>query len=1199
MPDPSNFPVFYDPKHQRWSRFKRIILILVAILGVIFCVLLASVVSVPNLPGMSLLAVNTQSALARIATPRPNATPFPTTTLSANREKNYQEALTKLKTYIATPRKASTPTLYPARKKGEVRGTPTPRKPVQPIITWTPTPLATRITQLNPGTVQPVTQPTSTFQPPTPGPQPHTEVIGFYVNWDDNSLTSLKENLNRMDKVIPEWLHLINADGNLVDDNPDQEAQVLSLVREQRPELAVVPLVNNFNPQTQNWESAALASLLDDPTARARAIQNLLDFVQNNHLAGISIDFEELPADHQPALETFMNELYTRFHPLDLEVSQSIPIQDTNYNCRNLANSSDYLILMAYDEHTSDSLPGPAASQAWFSSALRSRLAEAPANKYVVSVGSYGYDWAGSEASAENLTYQEVIQKARKYNSAVSLDPTSLNLTFSYSDAGIQHQVWYLDAVTLFNQLVEAQRYGLRGFGLWRLGSEDPGVWQDFEQRNQLDQAAAAGLERMGYGYGIDYEGSGEILKVEATPSTGERRVGYDAQSGLITGEQIITYPSSYIVSRWGGQDKKKIALTFDDGPDPVYTSQILDILKQYQAPATFFIVGVNGDLHSDVLQRIVAEGHEIGSHTFTHPDVSAITPEQFQLELNATERLFESRLGLHTVLFRPPYGEDVEPDTPDQVKPLLLTSELGYYTIGMKIDPKDWSNPGTDQIITATLSQAAAGLGNVVLMHDSGGDRSQTVAALPKIIEGLRAQGFELVPVSALIGLTHDQVMPPLPKSNLALAVANLNALAFQLIGNIHWVISTLFLLGIVLGIARMVLIGILAVFEWQGSRRKSYPPGYLPLVSVIVPAYNEEKVICNTVRSLLRSTYPNLDIVVVDDGSSDGTYSRVVQEFRGNPQVRVFTKPNGGKAQALNFGLQQTQAEVIVAQDADTIILPEAVANLVRHLADPQVGAAAGNAKVGNRINILTKWQALEYITSQNLDRRAFAVLNCITVVPGAIGAWRRALLLEAGGFDNDTLAEDADLTMKILRMGYRIDYEEQAIALTEAPDTIAGFVKQRFRWMYGTLQAAWKHRGVIFRPRYGALGMFAIPNIFIFQILFPLISPVMDLLLIGSVVGFGWQRYQHPADFSIDPLRRVLLYYLLFLLVDFLSAFVAFLLERKEDWRLLAWLFFQRFLYRQLMYYVAIKAALTAIRGRIAGWGKLERKATVTPT
>jgi cellulose synthase/poly-beta-1,6-N-acetylglucosamine synthase-like glycosyltransferase len=258
--------------------------------------------------------------------------------------------------------------------------------------------------------------------------------------------------------------------------------------------------------------------------------------------------------------------------------------------------------------------------------------------------------------------------------------------------------------------------------------------------------------------------------------------------------------------------------------------------------------------------------------------------------------------------------------------------------------------------------------------------------------------------------------------------------------------------------------------------------------------------------------------------------------------------------------------------------------------------VAAVAGNAKVGNRINLLTNWQALEYIASQNLDRRAFALLNCIAVVPGAVGAWRRELLVRTGGFAEETLAEDADLTLALLRLGYKIDYEEEAVAFTEAPDTVRGFVKQRFRWMYGTLQAAWKHIDTLFRPRYGALGMFALPNVLLFQILFPLISPVMDLLMVWSLVAAAWARYQHPLDYTTDTLQRVLFYYALFFTLDLLATFVAFLLERKEDWRLLIWLVFQRFLYRQLMYYVAIKSTLTAIRGTIVGWGKLERKATV---
>jgi cellulose synthase/poly-beta-1,6-N-acetylglucosamine synthase-like glycosyltransferase len=281
-------------------------------------------------------------------------------------------------------------------------------------------------------------------------------------------------------------------------------------------------------------------------------------------------------------------------------------------------------------------------------------------------------------------------------------------------------------------------------------------------------------------------------------------------------------------------------------------------------------------------------------------------------------------------------------------------------------------------------------------------------------------------------------------------------------------------------------------------------------------------------------------------------------------------------------------------MAMDADTIILKEAAEMLARHFADPRVAAVAGNAKVGNRINLLTNWQALEYITGQNLDRRAFALLNCITVVPGAIGAWRRALVLEMGGFTSQTLAEDADLTLTLLRNGYKIEYEENAIALTEAPDTVQGFLKQRFRWMFGTLQAAWKHLNVLMKPKYGTLGIVAIPNILIFQIFFPLISPLMDLAAVGAIGQIIWERYQHPAP---DELTRLLIFYVLFLAFDFLTALSAFMLEKNEDWSLITWLFLQRFFYRQLMYYVAVKSVITAIRGSIVGWGKIERKATVT--
>src|SRR5438128_1591736 len=471
---------------------------------------------------------------------------------------------------------------------------------------------------------------------------------------------------------------------------------------------------------------------------------------------------------------------------------------------------------------------------------------------------------------------------------------------------------------------------------------------------------------------------------------------------------------------------------------------------------------------------------------------------------------------------------------------------------------------------------------------------RTRTLPPSVSINSALRARGYELVAVSNQQGLTREEVMPPIPKGERI--SASVNDAGFLLI---NWLISAvhyLFLGGIGLGLMRLIFIGALALSEWWMSRHVEYPADYLPTVSVIVPAYNEEKVIGRTIHSLLLAHYLNLDIIIVDDGSSDATYQRVVEAYGQEPRVRIFTKANGGKARALNFGINQTQAEIVIALDADTIFRVDAISKLVRHFSDPRVGAVAGNAKVGNRINLLTNWQALEYITSQNLDRRAFNLLNCITVVPGAVGAWRRELVDRAGGFTHLTLAEDADLTMAIRKLGYSIAYEDEAVGLTEAPDTLRGFMRQRYRWMYGTLQAAWKHADALFRPRYGSLGFVALPNIFIFQVFFPLISPVMDLLMLGTLIAAAINKLQHPNEFSADSLWRALFYYALFVAIEFTSALIAFLLERKENKRLLVWLFWQRFFYRQLMYYVAIKATLASLKGIAVGWNKVERKATV---
>jgi cellulose synthase/poly-beta-1,6-N-acetylglucosamine synthase-like glycosyltransferase len=303
-----------------------------------------------------------------------------------------------------------------------------------------------------------------------------------------------------------------------------------------------------------------------------------------------------------------------------------------------------------------------------------------------------------------------------------------------------------------------------------------------------------------------------------------------------------------------------------------------------------------------------------------------------------------------------------------------------------------------------------------------------------------------------------------------------------------------------------------------------------------------------------------------------------------------------NGGKAAALNRGLAEARGNLVVALDADTYFPSDSIGKLVRWFEDPEVGAVAGNAKVGNRVNVITRWQALEYITSQSLERRMLASLGCITVVPGAIGAWRRDVLQRLGGFPSDTLAEDQDLTISLLKAGYHVLYDSTALAWTEAPDTVSGLVKQRFRWAFGTLQCLWKHRHAALKPRYGSLGMIAMPQTWVFQFWLSLLSPFVDLVLVWRLALSAFGFIEHRNQFDGQTLEKVLLYYLLFVVVDLCSAALAIAMERNEDAKLLPWLVLQRFGYRQLMYYIVIKAGFAALFGPLVGWNKLERKSTV---
>ena len=763
--------------------------------------------------------------------------------------------------------------------------------------------------------------------------------------------------------------------------------------------------------------------------------------------------------------------------------------------------------------------------------------------------------------------------------------------------------------MTALNEMRAAQLLGIKTFALWRLGAEDRSLWRVWDVPGET--AAPEKLKDVPPGQDVDMEGDGEILRIEARPTDGARAITIDSASGQITDESFESLPEPYRVGRYGSS-KNRLAITFDDGPDPEWTPKILDVLKEKQAPATFFLIGIQADKFSDLTQRIYREGHEIGNHTFTHPDISNISHRFMQLELNLTERLFASRLGMRTILFRPPYSIDQEPDTEDQVRPLEITQDMGYTTVGNKIDPSDWrENPhrSAEQIsadVLAHLPPCAPNdqrCGNIILLHDGGGDRQETVRALPMIIDGIRARGYQIVPVYQLLGKTRADVMPPLPANERW--AARLNFVGFWLFDFSIKAITWIFLIGDVLMTGRLLIIGAFAIYDRLRARQYGRDAdSYKPDVAVLIPAYNEEKVIERTVRAALASDYPNLRVIVIDDGSKDKTLEVAQAAFAREEmtgQVLILTKPNSGKADALNFGLEHLRdEEIFVGIDADTMIARDAISRLVPHFLDPQVGAVAGNAKVGNRVNLWTRWQALEYITSQNFERRALNTLGAVSVVPGAIGAWRTSAVREAGAYHTDTVAEDADLTMALLERGYRVEYEDRALAYTEAPVNANGLMRQRFRWSFGILQSVWKHRSAFGRK--GVLGWIALPNIFIFQIVLPLVSPFIDLMFSVGTVWYFIQKFYHPESTDPASFQRLVLFFAAFLVIDFLASAIAFALERREaegreDVWLLSQVWLQRFAYRQLFSVVLLKTLKRAIEGQRFAWDKLERTAKMS--
>jgi cellulose synthase/poly-beta-1,6-N-acetylglucosamine synthase-like glycosyltransferase/peptidoglycan/xylan/chitin deacetylase (PgdA/CDA1 family)/spore germination protein YaaH len=1008
--------------------------------------------------------------------------------------------------------------------------------------------------------------------------------IGFYVPGNEGSLASLRRNGGALDWVVPAWVSVAGPQHRMTVAQDGAFDRTLAAMR--RPPK-VLPMVQNFGDS--DWDGTGAAALLANRVARRNLVRSLADLVKQRRAAGLVMDFEALPATAMRPYLAFLRQLRSAM-PAGTTLAVTAPAEDERWPLAALARVADKVIFMAYDQHWEGGTPGPIAPQGWFVQQVAAAKRAVPADRLVVALGSYAYDWHGDDTDA--LSVEEAWLAAHDSSARPVFDPASGNASFAYDEAGVRHNVWMLDAATSWNEMQALKRLGIDDVALWRLGSEEQGFWESLAA---MRTDGRPNLSRPATLLDTDVEGSGEILRITSTPRIGARRLRIDGE-GIIRDERYDVLPTPYVVKRAGAADPKVLALTFDDGPDEAWTPQILSILEAAHVPATFFVVGEDALAHPGLLNRIIAGGSEIGNHSYTHPNMARLGPRSTALELNTTQRLVQAYTGRSMTLFRAPYFGDAEPTTTDELEPALQAQRAGYTVVGLHVDPNDWQRPGTDSIVTQVLDQVAAATpdnsGNVILLHDGGGDRSQTVAALPRIIAALKAKGYRFVTASGLVGVPAAQAMPKVADSDLW--AVRTDVAIFVMLAAASAVLTWLFYVAITLGIARAVMMAGLA--RLQVHRHRRTPPVHTPSVSVIIPAYNEERVIVSSVTRVLASDYPAVQVIVADDGSRDATSALVRAAFADDPRVRLLTLQNGGKAAALNRALQDADGEILIALDADTQFEPQTIMRLARWFADPKIGAVAGDARVGNRVNLVTRWQAIEYITAQNLERRALAGFDAMTVVPGAVGAWRRSALDAVGGYPEDTLAEDQDLTIAIQRAGWRVTYDPRAIAWTEAPETFRALAKQRFRWAFGTLQCLWKHRGILRARKPSGLALVGLPQAWLFQIVFAAISPLIDLALLLSIVGTTLRVSQHGWAQTSGDVGMMALYWAAFTAIDAICGWVGYRLDGHGQ-RFPAFLLIaQRLVYRQIMYGVVLRAISAAIGGWTVGWGKLERTGRV---
>lgn len=996
------------------------------------------------------------------------------------------------------------------------------------------------------------------------------KVLGYLPAQDPRALSGFWQHCAALDAVLVESFEFDTRDQSLtaLGDDPFGANDTGTL-----PEILLT-----VAPRPTTSENS-LEPLIADDAGRAQMLSAIKAATQNRSYAGLCLDLTAFPTLATDGLVALVRDMAALREGVPTSTCIIAGPEAALWRRPDLTAALDTSVVLGFDPVRPTF--APIAPPDWFSTAMSKVTSVLPVRSQAVALASFGDHWRTGSAAVQTVSYAQALWLANQFDGTIGSTTGSGSTYIQFLDQDrMQNRIWLADAVALFNQL--RQLDANQTIVVWPLGYEDPAIWPVLSADIGSVDAQSTLTGDIGLTDSLMQTGQGAVVTAIADGITGTREVQFDA-SGRAVWQSYPVLPSP-VTLRSSEQSGAGLAMVTFGGLSPeVDLVALLDILRDNKISATFFLSDVDILRLGETINLIPENGHVIGAKVKSNALKAPLEAPYEALLNNGSQQVLAHLTGHRATPIRSP---DRRLELPQTAVELDLTAAFVTDNLIPVSSGATLQNPETDRarFIAQLRDASLAGKPAVMTFDLTTPHAALLVATLPDLFDELRRDGFSLASLADVSGLTQRDLAPPDSASVKARDGVTFGILTFW-----HFGLTITFLVLLVFAMVRSTIYLTLAFVRKPAPLRD---PAYLPGVTVLVPAYNEANVIVRSIWSILGSDYPNFEIIVIDDGSTDNTYETIDAEFHDHPQVRVLRQENGGKWRAANHALPHIRAPLFVGVDADTILDPGALGWLVQHFKDERVGAVAGFVEVGNRKNFLTACQALEYLVSQAVARRSFETFDGIFVVPGAIGAWRVTAVNAAKAYSGDTITEDADLTVAIHRAGYKVRFQEQARAYTEAPEKVVPFLRQRRRWTLGMLQTSFKHRRAISEGR--AIGLVSILDAIWFSLLTSILSPLVDFLLIviliKLIVGYSLHGSASLAGF---PLPVIISYFVL-AAIDISNTLAAFWFEKKFDLKLLLLTPALRFGYRQLIYISSLQAMRDAITGRMPGWQKLQRSA-----